>query len=69
MLTVNVIAIGRLKEQYLKMAVDEYSKRLSAFCKFKIIELPEQRLSDNPSQKEIENALSNEGKQIILLTS
>lgn len=65
MLTVNIITIGKLKEQYLRMAIDEYSKRLSAFCKFKIIEIAEQRLSDNPSLKEIENALLNEGKQIL----
>ncbi len=64
MFTVNIICIGKLKEKYLRDAVDEYSKRLSAFCRFSIIELPEQRISDNPSQKEIENSLSQEGKMI-----
>ncbi len=64
MLTVNIITIGKLKEQYLRMAIDEYSKRLTAFCKFNIVELAEQRLSDNPSQKEIESALFIEGRQI-----
>ena len=64
MFTVNIIAIGKLKEAYLRSAIDEYSKRLSAFCKFNIIELAEQRLSDNPSAKEIENALLSEAKVI-----
>lgn len=64
MLTINIITVGKLKEQYLRMAIDEYSKRLTAFCKFNIIEFTEQRLSDNPSQKEIESALASEGKQI-----
>lgn len=64
MFTVNIITVGKLKEQYLRSAIDEYSKRLSAFCKFKIIEIPEQRLFENPSQKEIENALQQEGQLI-----
>lgn len=69
MLTVNIITVGRLKEQYLRDAVSEYSKRLGAFCKLNITELSEQRLSDNPSQKEIDSALSAEGKQILALIS
>lgn len=64
MININLITIGKLKENYLKDAVSEYSKRLSAFCKLNITELPESRLSDNPSEKEIENALSNEAKLI-----
>ena len=65
MFTINILTVGKLKENYLKDAVLEYSKRLSAFCKLNIIEIAEQRLSDNPSQKEIDIALSNEGKQIL----
>ncbi len=64
MMNINIIAVGKLKENYLKCAVSEYSKRLSGFCKLKITELPESRLSDNPSEKEIDNALSNEAKLI-----
>lgn len=64
MININLIAIGKLKESYLRDAVSEYSKRLSGFCKLNIIELPESRLSDNPSEKEIQNALSNEAKLI-----
>ena len=65
MLTINLITVGKLKEKYLKDAVAEYAKRLSAFCKFNIIELSEKRLSENPSQKEIENALTCEGKTML----
>ncbi len=39
MLTVKVIAIGNLKESYLREAVREYEKRLTAYCRFQIIEL------------------------------
>lgn len=65
MLNITVICIGKLKEQYLRDASAEYMKRLSSSCKLSIIELPAEKLSDNPSQKEIENALSSEGKRII----
>lgn len=65
MLNITIIAIGKLKEQYLRDASAEYQKRLTALCKLNIIELPPEKLSDNPSQKEIENALSAESKKII----
>ncbi len=69
MLNVNIITVGKLKEGYLRDAAAEYSKRLSAFCKLNIIELAESRLSDDPSEKEIANALSVEGKAIAQLLS
>jgi len=65
MFAVNIITVGKLKEQYLRDAVSEYSKRLGAFCKLNIIEISEQRLSENPSEKETQNALSLEGKQMV----
>lgn len=63
-MTVNLIVIGKLKEDYLKKACDEYIKRLSRYCNFEIHELNEYRLNDNPSQKEIENALIKESEII-----
>ena len=64
MLNITLICLGRLKEKYLRDASDEYIKRLSAFCKMNVIELTPEKLSDNPSQKEIENALDSEAKKI-----
>lgn len=65
MLNITIIAIGKLKEQYLRDASAEYQKRLSTLCKLNIVELNPEKLSDNPSAKEIENALNNEAKKII----
>ena len=64
MLTVKIIAVGKLKESYLREACGEYVKRLGTFCKLEIIEIPERRLSDNPSEKEIELVLSEEAKSM-----
>lgn len=65
MVRVKIICLGTLKETYFKNACAEYAKRLSAFCNFEIVELPEYRLSDNPSQKEIEKALEKEAESIM----
>lgn len=63
-MNITVIALGKLKEKYLKDAISEYSKRISAYGKIDIIELNPVRLSDNPSQAEIDTALSKEGEEI-----
>jgi 23S rRNA (pseudouridine1915-N3)-methyltransferase len=65
MLKVQLICIGKLKEAYWRDACAEYGKRLTAFCKFSILELPEYRLPDKPSQAQIEHALEEEGKKIL----
>lgn len=61
----NLIVLGKLKEQYLRDAMAEYVKRLGAFANFKVIEIEECRLGDNPSEKEIEIALETEAKAIV----
>lgn len=65
MFTVNLICVGKLKESYWREACAEYAKRLSAFCRFTIMELPESRLPDNPSASQIETALRAEGEKIL----
>jgi rRNA large subunit m3Psi methyltransferase RlmH len=65
MLTVYLICVGKLKEAYWKDACAEYEKRLRAFCSFFILELPECRLPDNPSDAQIRAALKTEGDAIL----
>lgn len=64
-MTVKIICIGKIKEKSVSQALEEYIKRINGFCNFEIVELPESRLPENPSQKEIEKALSNEAQAII----
>lgn len=64
MLTVNIICVGKLKEKYWTMAIAEYEKRLSAFCKFNIIEVNEEKIPDNPSESHIQNTIIHEGERI-----
>lgn len=67
MLNINIICIGKIKEKYLRDALDEYSKRLSRFCKLTFTELPDEKIPDklNPSleneikSKECDNILNH----------
>ena len=61
---VSILCVGKLKEKFYMEAVAEYTKRLSRFCKPEIIELPESRLQENPSQAEIDQALAQEAALI-----
>ena len=65
MLGVKLICVGKMRERFYADAFEEYSKRLSAYCKFECIEIPEQRLPDEPSQREIVAALEREARDII----
>lgn len=64
-MTVKLITLGTLKEQYLRDAAAEYEKRLGAFCKLESVQLKEERLYDVPSQSEIKAALEREGDRIL----
>ena len=61
---VTILCVGKLKEKFYTAAVAEYVKRLSRFCQLDIQELPESRLSDSPSQAEIDQALAAEAATI-----
>lgn len=65
MLNVNIICVGKLKESYWRSAVEEYSKRMKPLCKLNIIELPEERIGDNPSEAEIDRTVSAESERIL----
>ncbi len=65
MLNVNIIVIGKLKESYLRDACAEYCKRLQAFCRIQVIELPEYRLPDKPSESQITAGMEQEAKAIL----
>ncbi len=64
MRSINIICVGNLKEKYLREAAAEYEKRLSAYCKLKITELNEYKLSDKPSPAEIAKCIESEGAAI-----
>ena len=56
MVTINIICVGKIKEKFFKDAIDEYSKRLSKYCKLNIIELPDEKIPEKTNQN-IENEI------------
>ncbi len=48
-MNINIVTIGKLKEKYLKQGIEEYTKRLSAYAKIDIIELPDEKAPENLS--------------------
>ena len=65
MVNINIICIGKLKEQYLKDAVFEYSKRLSKYCNLNIIELSDEKLPEKINEKLITEIKEKEGNKIL----
>jgi len=66
MLKINIICIGKIKEKYFTDAVGEYAKRLTAFCKFSVVELNEERIRSNtPNDSQIAEVIEAEGRRIL----
>lgn len=65
MLKIKLICVGKIKEDYFRMAMAEYEKRLRPFCNFNCIEINEERLPENPSSAQIKSTLAKEGEKIL----
>lgn len=64
-MNITIIGVGKIKEKYFTSAIDEYSKRLSRFVKLNIIEIPDEKIPDNASEKEMEQIKQKEGAKIL----
>ena len=65
MLHINIICVGKIKETFFKDAISEYSKRLSKYCILNILELPDEKIPNNASEKELLLIKEKESKNII----
>lgn len=57
-MNVKIVAVGKIKEQYLKDAIKEYEKRLTPFCSFSVVEVNAEQILDealNERYKELES--------------
>ncbi len=61
---ITLICLGKLKEKFYISAVEEYAKRMQAYAKFSLVEIPEVRLSEDPSPAEIAAGLEKEADVI-----
>ena len=65
MLNINIVCVGKIKENYLKDAISEYSKRLSRFCNLNIIELQDEKLPEKLNDSIISDIKNKECNKII----
>jgi len=65
MVTINIIAVGKIKEKYFADAVKDYSQRLSAFCKLNVIEIKDEAIPQNPNDAQISAVLKKEADLIL----
>lgn len=76
MLTIQLLCIGKIKENFFKSAIEEYSKRLSKYCKLNILELPDEKIPDKLNatlemeikKKECDNILNHIKKDTYVIS-
>ena len=62
---IQIICVGKVKEQFLRQALEEYAKRLSSYCRLEIIELKDETISDKASESDCFQLLQKEGDRIL----
>jgi len=62
---IKIITVGKLKEKYLKMGIAEYVKRLGAYCKMELIEVPDEKAPEKLSEAEMIQVKEKEGERIL----
>ncbi|MEA4966121.1 MAG: 23S rRNA (pseudouridine(1915)-N(3))-methyltransferase RlmH [Oscillospiraceae bacterium] len=62
--SIKILTVGKLRERFYQAACEEYLKRLRAFCDVALLELPECRLPEHPTEAEIRQGLQREAEEI-----
>ena len=64
-MNISVVSVGKIKEKYMMAGIAEYSKRLSKYCKLKLIEVPDEKAPENLSEKDMMIVKKKEGERIL----
>jgi len=64
-MNITIVSVGKIKEKYLEDAISEYKKRLSRYTKLNIIEIPDEKTPENPSDVEKSKILDKEAEGIL----
>ena len=64
-MNITIVSVGKLKEKYLKMGIDEYVKRLGSYAKIELVEVPDEKAPEQLSQAEMEIVKQKEGERIL----
>ncbi|NYE06172.1 23S rRNA (pseudouridine1915-N3)-methyltransferase [Bacillus niacini] len=64
-MNISIITVGKLKEKYLKLGIDEYLKRLNAYAKVEVVEVPDEKAPEELSELEMIQVKQKEGERIL----
>ncbi|WP_053361196.1 23S rRNA (pseudouridine(1915)-N(3))-methyltransferase RlmH [Bacillus sp. FJAT-27251] len=64
-MNLSIIAVGKLKEKYLKQGIEEYAKRLNSYAKLEMVEVPDEKAPEELSNLEMEQVKQKEGERIL----
>ena len=64
-MNIKLVVVGKLKEKYFKRGIAEYAKRLSRFCKFEIVEVPDEKAPESLSDAQMAQVMAKEGERIL----
>ncbi|HWL25149.1 MAG TPA: 23S rRNA (pseudouridine(1915)-N(3))-methyltransferase RlmH [Ureibacillus sp.] len=64
-MNITIISVGKLKEKYLKMGIEEYVKRLGGYAKVELVEVPDEKAPEQLSDAEMEIVKKKEGERIL----
>ncbi|MED4202706.1 23S rRNA (pseudouridine(1915)-N(3))-methyltransferase RlmH [Neobacillus mesonae] len=64
-MNISIITVGKLKEKYLKLGIEEYVKRLSAYAKVEVIEVADEKAPEELSELEMLQVKQKEGERIL----
>lgn len=64
-MNISIVTVGKLKEKYLKMGIDEYLKRLNSYAKVEVIEVADEKAPEELSESEILQVKQKEGERIL----
>jgi 23S rRNA (pseudouridine1915-N3)-methyltransferase len=60
-----IVSVGKLKEKYLKMGIEEYLKRLNAYAKVEVVEVSDEKAPEELSDSEMVQVKQKEGERIL----
>lgn len=64
-MNIQIISVGKLKEKYLKLGIEEYTKRLGAYAKIDLVEVPDEKAPENLSEADMDIVKKKEGERIL----
>ena len=64
---ITIACVGKIKEKYLTAGIDEFTKRLTPFCKLETVAINEEKMPDNPSLAEKEQVLEKETQRLLAI--